>query len=102
MGNVFQHYYYFIRKNDGLCVQLNKCNVADYSLDTNELFSVHADGIYNIGGAYLLRPDMTPAQSANDKANWFRKIYADVDETGEPLEGATFEWVSFVPELVKE
>ena len=95
------YHYYFVQKVDGLCCQYNNSNNPNFSLNNDSVFSIQMDGEYNIFGAYLHRPDMTPAQSADDVAGWFRKVWNELDENGVPVEESGFIWEAFTPKLVE-
>lgn len=96
------YHYFFIRKIDGMCFQYNNADVPDYSFNDDTMFSIQMDGLYNVGGNYLLKPDLTPAQSADDEAYWYRKVWNELDKNGIPVDASGFTWEAFTPELVAE
>ena len=94
------YHYYFIEKDTGMCIQYNNSPVPNFSMNNEDVFTIQMDGEYNVNGHYYLKPDMTPAQSAEDAANWFRKVWNELDENGNPVEESGFTWEAFQPELV--
>ena len=100
MGMNLAFHYFIISKAEGRCVQYINSNRKGWFINNDTDFSIQMDGEYNVLNNYLLRPDMTPAQSGDDHADWYRKVWNELDEDGIPVEESGFTWEAFTPELV--
>lgn len=92
MSKNLLYHYYFIEKLTGFCFQYNNSNVPNFTYEDDKQYCLELDGKYDVLGTYRLRPDMTPAQSAVDSANWYRKVWNELDEHSKPVEESGFTW----------
>lgn len=84
-----KYHYYIISKNDGLCFQYINSDVAGWSIDNENDYSICMDGHYNIAGCYFI------------DGVWYRRSWNEIDEHGIPVEMAGYVDEAFTPSLIE-